>query len=339
MSWFGLVMATGIVSIATREELSGAVSAALGVVAGAAWLVLLVLGGRRLIGTGERVRDELMGPTTWPAFFAFVAATDVVGARAAIAGWDAAGRALWALAALAWLALMVAVPMAMRARGGAPAWWAASGNWLLAVVATQSLAVLAGVLVAGGQARPLLPVAVACWALGVALYAALITVIGARVLSARPVPARFTPDDWIVMGALAISSLAATELVRAGERSGSLPPLAHAVLVGGGAITWAVASAAVAPLIVLHVRSLLRDQEARHYRVRWWAAVFPLGMYSVATHELAVAAGWDRLEPVARAASWIAVAAWTATAAAAMRAPFPSSRSPAGTGPSERRGT
>jgi tellurite resistance protein TehA-like permease len=317
-----MVMATGIVSIAMREELGGAVSAASGAVAGAAWLVLLVLSGARVVRASARVRDDLRGPATWPDSFAFVAAAGVLGVRAAIAGRVAVGAALWAVGALAWLALVLAVPLAIRAGGEAPVWWAASGNWLLAVVATQSLAVLAGVLVTDGRPRPLLLVAVGWWALGLVLYAALLAAIGVRVLSGQPAPARFTPDDWIVMGALAISALAATELLRAGQ----LPHVIHTLLARAGAVSWAVASAAVAPLLVLQVRKLRRNRTARRYQARWWAAVFPLGMYSVATHQLAVTLGWDRLEPVARTAGWIAAAVWTVTAVAAIRSPFASNR-------------
>jgi tellurite resistance protein TehA-like permease len=213
------------------------------------------------------------------------------------------------------------VPVAVRARSHTPAWWAASGNWLLAVVATQSLAVLAGGLAGAGWPRPLLLVALCCWVIGLALYAALIAAIGVRVLFSQPPPARFTPDDWIIMGALAISALAATGLLGA-ERASQLPHLPHTLVAHAGAVTWALASAAVAPLAVLQVRRLLRDRAARRYQARWWAAVFPLGMYSVATHQLAVTLGWHPLEPVARTVFWLALAAWSVTAAAAIGSPL-----------------
>ena len=51
---FGMVIATGIVSIATHEELPGGLSVALGTVAEAAWAVLLILNGAR-VGLGHLV--------------------------------------------------------------------------------------------------------------------------------------------------------------------------------------------------------------------------------------------------------------------------------------------
>jgi tellurite resistance protein TehA-like permease len=331
-----MVMATGIVSIATQEELPGLLSAALATIASAAWIVLLILGGARMVRATRSVGDALKSPATGPDCFAFVAAAGVLGVRAVIAGWDAIGLALWAVAALAWLALVVAMPVAMRARSHTarshtPAWWAASGNWLLAVVATQSLAILASGLAGAGCPRPLLLVALGCWVLGLALYAALIAAIGVRVLSRQPAPARFTPDDWIIMGALAISALAATGLLRA-EPASQLPhpQLPYTLVAHVGAVTWALASVAVAPLAVLQVRRLLRERAARRYQARWWAGVFPLGMYSVTTHQLAATLGWHPLKPVARAVFWLALAAWSVTAAAAIGSPLRPHRPPFG---------
>jgi tellurite resistance protein TehA-like permease len=306
-------MASGIVSVAAHEQGHGSVSAALAVVAAVAWVALVVLSGARAILAAELVRADLESPARRFDFFTYVAAADVLGVRAAIAGRALIGLVLLLLGALAWLALAVALPMvAMRRRGPTPAWWAASGNWLLAVVATQSLAVLAGALAGPGRVGALRWAALCCWVLGLVLYAALIVAIGARVRSTGVPPARFTPDDWIVMGALAITTLAATELLRATPADPT-----RALLAPAAVLTWAVASSAVVPLAVLHLRGLLRDRAARRYQAAWWAAVFPLGMYSVATSQLAVTLDLHPLESLAGIAFWVALGAWSLTAAAA----------------------
>jgi GPR1/FUN34/yaaH family len=64
---------------------------------------------------------------------------------------------------------------------------------------------------------------------------------------------------------------------------------------GWAPTSWAAASSLVVPLGVLHLRGLLRDRAARRYQTRWWAAVFLLGMYSVATHQLAATCRRGRL--------------------------------------------
>jgi tellurite resistance protein TehA-like permease len=116
------------------------------------------------------------------------------------------------------------------------------------------------------------------------------------------------------MGALAISALTASSLLRA-ESAARLATLVHTLLAGSAAACWAIASAALPALSVLQVGQLRRDRSARRYQARWWAAVFPLGMYGVTTHQLAVVLRWGHLEPVARAAAWVAAAAWTTVAA------------------------
>jgi tellurite resistance protein TehA-like permease len=49
-----------------------------------------------------------------------------------------------------------------------------------------------------------------------------------------------------------------------------------------------------------------------------WSAVFPLGMYSVATGKMAAVFGVDGLLPLSAAFFWIAAAAWLATALSTM---------------------
>jgi tellurite resistance protein TehA-like permease len=89
-------------------------------------------------------------------------------------------------------------------------------------------------------------------------------------------PARVTSDNWIVMGALAISALAATELLQADAADRMLWP-AHALGAHAAVVAWGLARSAVVPLAVLHLRGLLRDRSARRYQMRWWAGMFPLG--------------------------------------------------------------
>jgi tellurite resistance protein TehA-like permease len=46
-----------------------------------------------------------------------------------------------------------------------------------------------------------------------------------------------------------------------------------------------------------------------------WGVVFPLGMYSLASFRLAVAADFPPLRAISHAMVWIALAAWLATSA------------------------
>jgi tellurite resistance protein TehA-like permease len=73
-----------------------------------------------------------------------------------------------------------------------------------------------------------------------------------------------------------------------------------------------VATAWIPPLIFLTVQRFRRRRGLP--QGLWWAAVFPLGMYSSATYATAVETGWGWLTVVSQVFFWIAFAAWTLTA-------------------------
>jgi tellurite resistance protein TehA-like permease len=110
----------------------------------------------------------------------------------------------------------------------------------------------------------------------------------------------FSPTLWIVMGALAITTLAADELA-----------LDHGALDSDVALgTWAAASAAIPILVLLELRVRRWSYEPAR-----WSFVFPLGMYGVASHMLGRADGLAGLREIGTVFFWLALAAWTLTAA------------------------
>jgi tellurite resistance protein TehA-like permease len=206
----------------------------------------------------------------------------------------------------------------------------ARGSWLLAVVAGESIAVVAAIFAGAAPGRStatspggegatfLLAAAGGCWLAGVVLYGLLAASIWPRLLAAfRGYGwAWFAADDWIVMGGVAIAALAASQIALAAR-----PALGGVATAAAGlAMTaWAAASALLAPLAVLQLRSMAsasacggRSAVGRHLTGRW-AAVFPLGMYAAASHALAVVSGLAALEAVAWAFLWIAQGAWLTT--------------------------
>jgi tellurite resistance protein TehA-like permease len=106
------------------------------------------------------------------------------------------------------------------------------------------------------------------------------------------------------MGALAITTLAAAELLL--DRGALAADVALA--------TWAAASAAI-PFLVL---TELRVRQWRYDLARW-SFVFPLGMYGVASSVLGGADGLPGLRTTGTVFFWIALAAWTLTAAGLAR--------------------
>jgi tellurite resistance protein TehA-like permease len=184
--------------------------------------------------------------------------------------------------------------------------------WLLAVVATQSVAVLLALLTPHWHQPLRLDAnfaAVCLWLTGGMLYVWIAGLIGFRYAFVRLEPADLTPQHWINMGAMAISALAGSRLVDDAPVApflASLRPFLEGVTVGFWAVgTWWI-PILVAFAIWRHVIHRLPLGLSRLV----WSAVFPLGMYSVATSEMAGATSIGVLDGVGTAFFWIALTAW-----------------------------
>jgi len=261
---YAIVMATGIVSIAVASAGRPVLSDVLFSLAVAAYVVL----------------PFGVAPVRQPSLFAFTAAGDVLAARTAAEGWEGVALGLWALDALAWIGFAVWLLRRGSSRREA------RGEWLLAVVATESLALVAGSLSQRGALPGAHLLGLALFALGVALYPVVVVLLAPRIgrLVRRHEP--LAGDDWILLGALAISALAA-------EHVGV--PHALAVALWAAALAWAPA---------LVAGELARFPSA--HDPRRWSTVFPLGMVAVASYAVGVPS-------VGVVATWIAMAAWVAT--------------------------
>jgi tellurite resistance protein TehA-like permease len=266
---YAVVMATGIVSVAAASAGRPLLSDALFAV-GAAVYVLLPF----------RVRPE-----RGFSLFAFTAAGDVLATRAAAEGWEAVALGVWVLDLAAWLAFVVWLARRPPRRRDA------RGEWLLVVVATESLALVAGVLDERGALPAARLVAVAFFALGLALYPVVLVLLAPRVRVLARGEEPPAGDDWILLGALAISALTAEHV-----------DVNHALALG----LWVAALLWLPALVAAELRAFPPT-----YDMRRWSAVFPLGMLAASSYAVGMAA-------FGAVAAWTAFAAWLATALGAV---------------------
>ena len=312
---FGIVMATGIVSLAgARLGLAGT-GRSLFVLNAGLYLLVWSLVLLRLLRHRARLLADLADHARAPGFFTVVAGTGVLGIQfVELAGRNDLGWTLWWFALALWLGLTYGIFATLTVKADKPPLdQGINGGWLLAVVATQAIAVL-GTVLAGTAPAPwhatLGFFCLSMWLWGGMLYILLMSLILYRCLFLRLAPADLAPPYWINMGAMAISTLAGARLVLIAQ---DLPFLGQLLpfLKGFAVFYWAAGTWWIPLLLVLGVwRHLLRRFPLR-YDPAYWAAVFPLGMYAAATHELSGALGLpllDGLPPLFLAA---ALAAWS----------------------------
>lgn len=188
------------------------------------------------------------------------------------------------------------------------------GGWLLAIVGTESLVIL-GALVAplAGDLRPAVFILIhMLWGLGAGLYAILVTLLAYRIFFFAASPEDLTPVLWVIMGAAAISTNAGSTLLLADS---GVPTLAFVrpLIEGMTLILWAWGSWWIPLLTLFGIWKHGVRRLPLVYTPALWSVIFPLGMYSVASFKLSLAADFPPLQTVASAMMWVSVAAWSAT--------------------------
>jgi len=315
--YFALVMATGIVSIACDLNGWPACARALFAVNLVAYPALLALTLARLLRFPRRLAADLADHARGPGFFTLVAGSCVLGSQCLrLAGWRGVAEALWAFGATAWVLVMYSFFTAVIVRERKPSLAEGiNGAWLIATVATQSVALLALGLgdPFGWPAESVAFGALVLFLIGCSLYLAIITLIFYRFTFLELATAALTPPYWISMGAVAISTLAGTALLAARERSALLAELAP-FLKGFTLFFWSAGTWWIPLLLLLGAwRHLVRRHPIR-YDPQFWGMVFPLGMYSAATFRLAEVLPFAPLAAISGAALPVALAAWLGAA-------------------------
>lgn len=199
--YFALTMATGIVSIATYLLDIPVIPLGLFLVNLIAYAILCAMTACRVVLHTGRVMHDLAGFHRGPGFLTSVAATCILGSQVLLLlKSPAVGLVFWLLGLVLWFAIMYALFIAAITNPRKPkAPHALHGGWLIAVVATQAVAVLGALLAPAfsGWTVVLLLVSLSMFLLGSMFYIVIITLIFNRLVFSPMTAGDFTPPYWI----------------------------------------------------------------------------------------------------------------------------------------------
>lgn len=319
-SYFALVMATGIISIAAFFEGLPVVSYGLFYTNVVFLVILCCFFAYRSFFYKKQVLDDFRSYEKGPGFFTMVAALCIVGNQLVLL-FDAVAIAevMLVMAGASWLVIMYGFFFNFTVTSDKKSLKEGiNGSWLLIVVAIQALSSLISLVAQDFDAISylLLFLALCLFLLGCIFYLYFMSLIIYRISFFSLTAYELGAPYWINMGATAISALAGSMLILHSSAFHFIVDMLP-FLKGFTLFFWAAGSWWIPLLIILGIwRHLFKEVpvpiSAKGYNPTYWAIVFPLGMYTAATFRLSEALEIPFLKGISDVFIYAAFIAWAA---------------------------
>ena len=293
-------------------------------IAGISFLVLLIMTVLRLLLYPKLLFSDLTHHSLGFSFLTMVAAINVLGGCAA----GIANR--WTLAEFCWwFGLLLLVILIYSSLFGVilrsekpPLGNGINGTWFLLTVSLESVAVLGGTLLTHtGPNQGIELVSASAFTLGIVFYLIVVTMLFQRWSFLVLNPEDAQPPSWIAAGAVAITVLAGSTLLGTAELIPRFERLAS-FLEGMIILAWATSTFWFPVLVGIGVWRHFIRRVPFSYDPSYWALVFPLGMYCVATYKMISVLDLESLWVVPQAALIVALLAWIVVFTGMLRQPL-----------------
>ncbi|KAA0240855.1 MAG: C4-dicarboxylate ABC transporter [Ignavibacteriota bacterium] len=315
-AYFAMVMSTGIISIShfmLKVHIVAHILFWLNIVF---YILLGILNILRILFYRKDFLYDMIDHQKGPGFFTIVAGSCILGSQFIIIYNDYSfAFALWIIGIILWVIFNYTIFTALTVKENKPSLdQGITGAWLLAVVATQSIAALSTLIAAHLEQPYKLQMnflALCMWMWGGMLYIWMISLIFYRYTFFKLFPGDLSPPYWINMGAMAISTLAGSLLISSTHHAPFLESLIPFVK-GFTIFYWATGTWWIPMLFVLAIWRHIYKRFPLKYDPLYWGAVFPLGMYTACTFHMADSMDIYFLEDVPKYFIYIALTAWLA---------------------------
>ncbi|MGP4042628.1 tellurite resistance/C4-dicarboxylate transporter family protein [Gracilibacillus sp. D59] len=314
--YFALVMATGALSIASHLLGFHVISRVLLFCNIIFYLVIAILTIIRVMFYFENVKEDLTSHLKGPGFFTLVAGTNVFGSQLVILEQlYSIAFILWVFSIVLWFVIMYSFFTAVTIREDKPTLAEGiNGAWLIATVATQSIAIL-GVFLIPYYNNPtsigfINFFTVSMFLLGCMLYLSIITLIFYRFTFLNLKHAALTPPYWINMGAVAITTLAGSTIIMNAAGSPFIEQFVS-FIKGFTLFFWVTGTWWIPLLVILMYWRYIVHRFPINYDFQMWGMVFPLAMYTTATYQLSEALEIPFLKNISHIFIYPAWITWT----------------------------